>query len=104
MATMSSAASSTGYDSLRDSNIPVSNGALADYREYRRRIKLYMGKMKLLKREAEGVLNMLGSLSGTAWKLLENYDLADVEMPDAIDRILKVLDKAFEYDSRVQLP
>ena len=51
---MSSAASSTGYDSLRDSNIPVSNGALADYREYRRRIKLYMGKMKLLKREAEG--------------------------------------------------
>ena len=101
---MSSVASSAGYDSLRDSNIPVFNGALADYREYRRRIKLYMGKMKLLKREAEGVLNMLGSLSGTAWKLLEHYDLADAEKPDAIDRILKVLDKAFEYDNRVQLP
>ena len=104
LATISSAASSTGYDSLRDSNIPVFNGALADYREYRHRIKLYMGKMKLLKREAEGMLNMLGSLSGTAWKLMENYDLADAEKPDALDRILKVLDKAFEYDSRVQLP
>ena len=35
---------------------------------------------------------------------MESYDLADAEKPDAIDRILKVLDKAFEYDSRVQLP
>ena len=60
--------------------------------------------MKILKREAEGVLNMLGALGGTAWKLMENYDLADAEKPDATDRILKVLDKAFEYDSRVQLP
>lgn len=57
--TMSSVANSTDYNILCNSNIPIFNGALADYREYRRRIKLYMGKMKLLKREAEGVLNMM---------------------------------------------
>ena len=100
----SSAASTTGYDTQRDNNVPAFSGVLAEYREYRRRIKLYMGKMRILKREAEGVLNMLGALSGTAWKLMENYDLADAEKPDAAERILKVLDKAFEYDSRVQLP
>ena len=57
--TMFSVANSTNYNILYNSNIPVFNGILADYREYRRRIKLYMGKMKLLKREAEGVLNMI---------------------------------------------
>ena len=98
------ASSSTGHDSLRDSNIPAFNGTLSEYREYRRRIKLYMGKMKLLKREAEGILNMLSALSGTAWKLMESYDLSDAEKPDALDRILKVMDKAFGHDSRVQLP
>lgn len=103
--TASTAGGSTGYgDTVRDSQIPVFSGALGDYKEYRRRIRLYMSKMKLLKREAEGALNMLGSLNGTAWKLLENFDLAEAEKPDAIEKILKILDKAFEYDNRVQLP
>ena len=88
------ALSSTGYDTLRDSNIPAFNGTLSEYRAYRRRIKLYMGKMKLLKREAEGIVNMLSALSGTAWKLMESYDLSDAEKPDAPDCILKVMDKA----------
>jgi len=59
----STAASSTGPDTLRDSNIPTFNGTLSEYREYRRRIKLYMGKMKILKREAEGF--------STCWERLE---------------------------------
>ena len=63
-----------------------------------------MTKMKLFKHETEGLLNMLGSLQGTAWKLLENFDLAEAEKPDAIDKVLKILDKAFEYDNGVQVP
>ena len=63
-----------------------------------------MTKMKLFKHETEGLLNMLGSLQGTAWKPLENFDLAEAEKPDAIDKVLKTLDKAFEYDNSVQVP
>ena len=57
--------------------------------------------MRMSKREAEGLLNVIGSLTGTAWKLLENFP---IEETGAFDKILKTLDKAFEYDKTVQLP
>ena len=55
----------------KDNYVPLFSGAPSDYREWRKRITLYMTKMKLLKREAEGVLNLISSLSGTAWKVVE---------------------------------
>lgn len=88
----------------KDSYIPLFSGQLHDYREYRKRLKLYMAKMKLLKREAEGILNVVGSMTGTAWKLLESFDVSEAEQAGALDKILKILDKAFEYDNRVTLP
>ena len=84
--------------------MPLFSGAPSDYREWRKRITLYMTKMKLLKRETEGVLNLISSLSGTAWKVVEAFPLEDVEKGDAFNRLMKLLDKAFEYDNRVQLP
>ena len=101
---MSSAAGSSDYAVTKDNYVPLFSGAPSDYREWRKRITLYMAKMKLLKREAEGVLNLISSLTGTAWKLVETFPLEDVEKSDAFSKILKQLDKAFEYDSRVQLP
>ena len=102
---MSSAASSAGDTAVtKDNYVPLFSGAPSDYREWRKRISLYMTKMKLLKREAEGVLNLISSLTGTAWKLVESFPLEDVEKGDAFNRLMKLLDKAFEYDNRVQLP
>ena len=102
---MSSAASSAGDTAVtKDNYVPLFSGAPSDYREWRKRISLYMTKMKLLKREAEGVLNLISSLTGTAWKLVESFPLEDVEKSNAFNKLLKLLDKAFEYDNRVQLP
>ena len=103
--TTSGSTSTTGYDSFtKDSYIPIFSGQLHDYKEYRQRLKLYMAKMKLQKREAEGVINIIGSLTGTAWKLFETYDISDAEKDGAFDKMVKTMDKAFEYDNRVQLP
>lgn len=103
---LSGSSTTQGSDVLttKDSYIPVFSGQVQDYREYRKRLKLYMAKMKLLKREAEGILNVVGSMRGTGWKLLESFDVGEAEQPGALDKILKVLDKAFKYDSRVTLP
>ena len=91
-------------NSTRDSFIPLFSGLHSEYREWRQRINIYLRKMKLQKREQEAVLNLIGSLSGTAWKLLEGFPLEECEKTGAADKILSTLDKAFEYDKRVQLP
>ena len=64
-------------------------------------------RMNMTKRGHEAILNLVGSLTGVAWKVAEAYDLEDLEKKPAEDhfnRLLKLLDAAFEYDSRVQLP
>lgn len=93
--------------STRDSFIPLFSGQHSDYKEWRKRIKIYMMRMNMSKRGHEAILNLIGSLTGTAWKVAENYDLEDLEKKkpeEHFDKLLKLLDTAFEYDSRVQLP
>ena len=52
---MSSAPSTVGDNTVtKDNYVPLFSSAPSDYREWRKRISLYMTKMKLLKREAEG--------------------------------------------------
>ena len=61
----------------------------------------------MTKRGHEAILNLVGSLTGVAWKVVEAYDLEDLEKKPAdqhFEKILKLLDTAFEYDSRMQLP
>ena len=76
----------------------------AKYKEWRKRISLYHYKRKLAKRPGESVLNIIGSLTGSAWRLLEDFDIADAEKETAFPDVLKILDKHFQYDDRVQLP
>ena len=76
-------------------------------KEWRKRIKIYMMRMSMTKRGHEAILNLVGSLTGVAWKVAEAYDLDDLEKKPAdehFNKLLKLLDAAFEYDSRVQLP
>ena len=89
---------------LRDSFIPTFTGQPEDYREWRRRITLYHHKMKLGKRGGESFLNIVSSLTGAAWRLLENFDVSTAKGDNTFDDIMKKLDQHFQYDDRVQLP
>ena len=91
-------------NSARDSYIPLFSGAPTDYKEWRKRITLYHQKMVLSKRRGESILNIVGSLSGSAWRLLEDFDVSKAEQENAFTDILKLLDKHFQYDDRVALP
>ena len=90
--------------SARDSFIPLFDGSLTGYREWRKRITIYYKKMSLSKRQGEAILNLLGSLSGTAWKFCEDFNIDKAEDPDALNQILKILDGSFQYDSNVEMP
>ena len=95
---------SNDYQSTRDNYIPIFDGTPSNYREWRKRITIYEKKMELSNRKNEGVLNLLGSLQGTAWKLVEDFDLEKASHPTAFTDILTMLDTAFKYDSKVELP
>ena len=99
-------ASTAGLDvtTTKDSYIPLFSGAPSDYKEWRKRLTIYVMKMRMAKKEAEGLLSVIGSLTGTAWRLLENFPIEDIEKAGAFEKMLKILDKAFEYDKSVQLP
>eukprot|EP00913_Durusdinium_trenchii_P025757 g24173.t1 len=105
-ANMATAQASTSLDttSLRDNYIPQFDGQPQSYVEWRKRINIYYLKMKLQKRTGECCLNLIGSLQGAAWKVVEDFDLKNVEKETAFDTILELLDKAFAYDNRVQMP
>ena len=106
MATAASGAATASLDqqSTRDSYIPIFDGTLAGYKEWRKRITIYVKKMELTNRKNECVLNLLGSLQGTAWKLVEDFDLEKAKEETAFKDILSLLDSAFQYDSKVELP
>lgn len=102
---MSSAASSTfDSSSTKDNFIPLFSGQPSEYKEWRKRILIYQRKMVLSKRASEGVLNLIGSQTGTAWSLLEDFPLENLELESTFNAVLKILDAAFQYDDRVQLP
>ena len=81
--------------SLKDSYIPVFDGQPSSYQEWKKRIGIYHLKMKLQKRTAESILSIIGSLQGTAWKLVEGFDLDKIDKEGTFDDLMKLLDNAF---------
>ena len=80
-AAASQAAGSTALDGgiTKDSFIPLFDEQPQSYQERRKRISIYQLKMKIQKRSAESILNIIGSLQGTAWRLVENYELSKID-------------------------
>ncbi|CAJ1416750.1 unnamed protein product [Effrenium voratum] len=85
----------------RDNYIPVFDGRPNNYKEYRMRIMLYFRKMSLQNRKGEATINLLTSLSGTAWEHM--VDSAP-EQEDGFEKVISQLDLAFKYDDRVEMP
>lgn len=101
---MASSVAASESPTQRDSHIPLFTGAIADYREWRKRISLYYAKMQLSNRRAEAVINVVSTLTGAAWRLVEDFDVATADKEGTFESLLKQLDQHFEYDARVQLP
>lgn len=102
----SASAAGTELDSVftKDSYIPLFDGQPSSYQEWRKRIHIYHMKMTMQKRGAESVLNLIGSLQGNAWRIVEGFDLTKVNEATAFDKVVGLLDAAFKYDTRVRLP
>ena len=83
---------------------PLFDGAASGYKEWRKRITIYYRKMSLAKKQGEAVLNLLGALTGTAWKLVEHFDLDTAEDADSFQKRLGALDMSFQYDAKTELP
>ena len=51
--------------------------------------------MVLAKRKGESILNIVGSLTGSAWRLVEDFDVAKAEEDNAFQDLLKLFESAF---------
>ena len=76
---------------------------------------MYYKKMKLQKKVGEATINLLTSLSGAAWTGVEHLSGAAwtriehlsepaTQQDDGFMTVVQELDKAFQYDHRVEMP
>ena len=79
---------------VRDSFIPLFDGKPTSYREYPQRLVLHYKKMKLNKRPIEVTINLLTSLTGTAWRQVQHLAESASETEDGFQQVLDALDKA----------
>ena len=84
--------------------MPTFSNRPQDYREWRARIHLYYKKMQLQKKPVEGIINILTTMTGTAWKQLEPQADALSEDKEGFSKLIAVLDRTFKYDDRVEQP
>jgi hypothetical protein len=88
MATSPTAASSHVGDTVRDNYIPLFSNKPQDYKEWRKRIKLYQKKMDLQKKSKEATINLLTSLSGISWRQVEHMVDKVSEDETGFDQVL----------------
>ena len=100
----SSEGQTVGVETMKDTYIPIFNNSPGDYKEWRSRINLYRRKLDLQGKSKEAMINLLTSLSGVSWKQVEHNVENFIEDKDGFDKVLAVLDKAFKYDDRVEMP
>ncbi|CAJ1346887.1 unnamed protein product, partial [Effrenium voratum] len=80
------------------------DGKPASYKEYRKRIMLYYLKMSNNNKKKEATINLLTSLSGPAWRQVEHMVNAAAAKDDGFQDAIQQLDKAFQYNDRVEMP
>ena len=101
---MAASQAAAAIDIQKDNYIPIFSNRPADYREYRARVLLYKSKMKLLKKPKEAVINLLTSLTGAAWKLVERQADQLIESDTGFDDVIAILDQSFKYNDQVECP
>ena len=96
--------SENAYTGKADSHVPVFSNLQKDYREYRKRAELYKKKMELAGRQQEVVFNLVTLMTGRAWDLVDDMEMADLQKEDALDKVFARLDSAFKPDLMTELP
>ena len=91
-------------DLVKDTYIPIFSNRPEDYREWRTRIVLYKKKLDIQKKSKEACINLMTSLTGTAWRQIEHMVDRAAEDEQGFETILKELDKTFKYDDQVEMP
>ena len=86
--------------------VPTFNNRLEDYKEFRKRCLLYKARMKLEGKIKQVGLAVLGQLTGIAWTACEQLadDPEALETDTALDEILVILDRRFQYEKITDLP
>ena len=82
--------SSIAGDTTKDLWVPTFSNRPQDYREWRARIHLYYKKMQLQKKPVEGIINILTTMTGTAWKQLEPQADALSEDKEGFSKLIAV--------------
>ena len=95
--------SENAYTGKADSHVPVFSNLQKDYREYRKRAELYKKKMELAGRQQEVVFNLVTLMTGRAWDLVDDMEMADLQKEDALDKVFARLDSAFKPDLVTEL-
>ena len=88
----------------KDNYIPKFENTTASYKEWRKRIALYGGRMKQQNRSTEVGLNVLSMLTGASWRQCEDLSLDALEKENGLDVILARLDKQWQYAEKVEMP
>lgn len=65
---------------------------------------LYKKKLTVQNKEKEAVVNLLTSLQGLSWRQVEHQVDRLTEDEQGFAKTLELLDKAFKYDARVEMP
>ena len=74
-ASSSPTAATTSHDHVfTERGVPCFDGTLKDYRDYRRRAKLYVARKKLEDKSKETLILLMTGLSGVAWDCVEAID------------------------------
>ena len=106
MATQETATASetAAYTGKADNYVPIFSNVQRDYKEYRKRVEIYATKMTLANRARETVFNLVTLMNGRAWDLVEDLTVEDMQKPEALQELLRRLDRGFKFDPLTELP
>ena len=84
--------------------VPCFDGTFSEYKDYRRRAKLYINRRKMEKTENEALVQLLSGLTKEAWDCCESLNMDDLEKATERVKFWEIMDRSFKYDKRTEVP
>ena len=87
-------------------DVPIFNGAITRYKEFKKRCILCRARMKLDGKEKQVALSSIGQLTGAAWETCESL----IDKPDELEKhkafadLTVLVGKRFSQGKRTELP
>ena len=84
--------------------VPTFDGTLSNYKDYRRRAKLFIQRKRIEKKVNEALVHILSGLTKEAWDCVEELDMESLEEESQLEAIWDIMDRNFKYDERTEVP